>query len=474
MLIDSEPKPRRFHQLHEQRRWDSPAALFVCGLAGSVAIGLATTEHGKYVVVALLAVCLAGIALRWPRATIILALVSFVWDAQGIVPGLGNYPQAQKLLILFAGLVIARRRGFRLDFAAPLFAYLTLVVFTELGSTKAVGLTLYQTFLSLLTLTVCWVTFAIRWRRSDVTVILKTIVWLPLACVALGVLLNVGHQWKLIDTASSPPRLQGALIAPYLAAAAAAATVAAIMLTRVNGWRYGPSLTVINAVVLALTVTRGAMIAGGFALIPSVVRLARAWIRVRTPAELLRLLVVAAIAVAVIVFVASQVATRDDQSIFVPGQGEIKGDASSGRTAAWAFAYAAAKANLVFGRGLGAAPVIGAQYQHFLAQHNEYLRMLLEGGYVGGIVVLLSIAGVIALAIHRSPPCIRADLAFFAIGVAFYSFTDNTLSNPQFGLPMTLIFALGAALGIRGSVPTVRTQPPSKPPALSTSRYQIR
>jgi O-antigen ligase len=120
-------------------------------------------------------------------------------------------------------------------------------------------------------------------------------------------------------------------------------------------------------------------------------------------------------------------------------------DPTSGRSDAWKETYAIAKQSPLFGHGLGAGPITKIQEGGFLAQHNEYLRLFLEGGYVGGGLVLLAMVLVVGACIARAPPFIRLDLAAVAVAWAGLSYYDNTLTSINLTVPLCLVLGLAAS-----------------------------
>jgi hypothetical protein len=71
--------------------------------------------------------------------------------------------------------------------------------------------------------------------------------------------------------------------------------------------------------------------------------------------------------------------------------------------------------------------------------------MFLEGGYVGGGLLLLAMLLAVGTCIARAPPFIRVDLAGIAIAWAGLSFFDNTLTSINLTVPLCLTFALAAS-----------------------------
>ncbi len=128
------------------------------------------------------------------------------------------------------------------------------------------------------------------------------------------------------------------------------------------------------------------------------------------------------------------------------GTGTID-DPTSGRSSASSEFYAIAKESPLFGHGLGSGPITRIHQQGFLAQHNEYLRFFLEGGYIGGGVVVLAIVLAIGTCVALAPRSIRFELAGVGVALASLSFIDNTLTSINLIVPLGMMFGLAAASG---------------------------
>jgi O-antigen ligase len=254
-------------------------------------------------------------------------------------------------------------------------------------------------------------------------------------------LLQGAGQHELV-VSNPTPRLYGAMIAPYLGGAALGGCAAALLLARTHAGRALPCLAAANALILCATVSRGSLIALVIAASPLAVRFLATSVGPRL--QPLRVLVAGIALVAVVLAASPLFGARNAEVGWVNGVGEVS-DPTSGRSAAWAQFYAAAEENLAFGRGLGAGPVIRVEQQGFLAQHNEYLRLLVEGGFVGGGLVLAAIIATLALCIRRAPRTVRPDLVALALAFAFLSFVDNSLSVTQMAVPTLLVLSLAGA-----------------------------
>ena len=97
---------------------------------------------------------------------------------------------------------------------------------------------------------------------------------------------------------------------------------------------------------------------------------------------------------------------------------------------------------------VSAGPVVGkspGSPAGFSAQHNEYLRMLLEVGIVGGIILLTTIITTMVSLIRRAPLPIRADLVAAGIAFAIYSITENTLTATPLAVAFLLVFSISGS-----------------------------
>jgi O-antigen ligase len=113
----------------------------------------------------------------------------------------------------------------------------------------------------------------------------------------------------------------------------------------------------------------------------------------------------------------------------------------SGRDTIWAGYLQKFSGSPTFGRGLGATALVSV---YFDLPHNDYLRLLVEGGVVGFLVY----AGAVVLWGRRMiagiDPSERAFAQAIFTALAVYALTDNLLTMP----PTLMAFVyLGLMLG---------------------------
>jgi hypothetical protein len=273
--------------------------------------------------------------------------------------------------------------------------------------------------------------------------------------VLLGVLLQAAGVHSVFDHGTgfdATTRLEGASGPAQLALTALIACVTASICYRLTRWRWAPLLVVADAAILALTVSRGAAIALAIAMVWPAIRFAlsgpagKRWV----PQRWARIAIVCIAAAGAASLVVPSLLSRQANGTYIPGQGVVY-DKTSGRDKAWHEFYVIAQRSPLFGHGLGAGPLTKIQEKGFLAQHNEYLRLFLEGGYIGGGLVMLAIVIVIATCIRLAPQRIRLDLVGLVLGFAILSYTDNTLTSVNLAVPFCIVFGIVASGSIRST-----------------------
>jgi O-antigen ligase len=414
----------------------------------SVAIGVFATESPVAAIAVVTLVIVVAVAVTKPvwlfAAGILLLAIesSRIFGAESLIGRPGTY----KLVLYARALPLLLDRGVAREKCAPLAGYVILVVLTETLATPLAGLTAGQTASSFATLCLGWVVFAINWEWRRDNHLLKVLAWVPALSVLIGAGLDAAGIISLFR--ATPPRLEGATLAASLGAFGVAAAVACLVLHRRQRWKWAGPLGLANVMIVGATLSRGAAFALGIALLPLIVRFWRRQLSERGPAVVAKVSIVGTAAIVGAVILGSSLITRSDNATdYVAGRG-LTHEVGSGRFEAWTVAYDQAKVNLAFGRGLGAGPLVGktpGSPQGFTAQHNEYLRMLLEGGIVGGAVVLLAIVVSMVSLVRHAPAEVRADLAAAGVAFAVYSFTENTLTAPAIAVAFLLLFGIAAS-----------------------------
>jgi teichuronic acid biosynthesis protein TuaE len=434
-------------------RLGSSAEAMALALASVVAVAIGVIVSFSPLAAAAVLVLLAGLLLAALRPELCFAVgiallavePARVFGAQATA----GQPAVYKLVLYACVLPLLLRRGLVWRRCLPLLAYVTASALAALFGTPLPGLTVAQTISSLATLSLGWLVFAIDWDWRRDRSLMVAIAAMPIFSVLLGIGLQGAGVLSLFR-GPGPPRLQGATIAAWLGTFAFAAVIACAILQRREHWRWARWVGLADVAILGATLTRGAVLALVIAAAPWLARYVKRQARAKGAAGIVRLATLVALALVGAALLLPGLRARNESSTsYVAGRGAAH-DATSGRLQAWTFAYEQAKANLLFGRGLGAGPIVGKSPggpSGFTAQHNEYVRMLLEVGLLGGLLLILAMASSMVATVRRAPPLVRGELTAVLVAFAVYSITENTLSSTP------IATALLATIGLAASRP---------------------
>lgn len=431
-----------------QANWAFTAVLVLFGVLVAVAFGGVAVLQPKLAFVIALAAVGLPLAIWMPWVLVIAGLILFTVSPlnAGFYGRLSEGSLAiQRLLFVGVLLPYAVYRGMQLRWLLPIGVYIVAGMASYEFGLPIEDWNVGQAIRSLISLGVLWAIVAIAWDSEKDSWILKGLALLPVVSVALSVGLSPTGFLRPFGDSEGVIRLQGGMIASYLGGASAVGATAALLLRGRLAWRYASALVGANAVICLATGTRGAILM----LLPVLAVAAGPMLsnamRSRSLMAVMRLLAVF-IAVPVVAIGGYAVAAeRGSQTVYNSQTGETSVDVSSGRFTAWGQFYDLAEQSILFGRGLGAGPLAQIEQQGYNAQHNEYLRIVLELGYVGGIPLLLSMGWVLIGRVRRGPPDHRRILYASILGFAIFSFTDNTLVVPQVALTFALLIGVGGA-----------------------------
>jgi len=429
-------------------RLDIRTTIAAVALSTAVGLGVIAAPQAAAVTAALLVA--VGVVYRLTSVLFGVALLLLAYSPEYLeVGGLLARPELQKGAIYLALLPLMVMRGVHPKLCLPLIAYVSLATLSVLHGDLASGLSISQMISTYITLTVGWIALAVRWRGEEDLWLLKLLTFVPLMCVGLGALFQVAGIHAMFEAASAfdpVTRLRGASIASQLGLTSFIACAISMTCWRIMRWRPAAYMFFVNVAILAATASRGPIIALGIALLWPALRYGLGSLRGNARLGLLRIVVVASAIGVLAVTVAPRLESRNSGGRYYAGYGTTT-DPSSGREQAWGEFYAIGKESPLYGHGLGSGPITKIEQEGFLAQHNEFLRLFLEGGYIGGGIVLASMIFAVALAISRAPPQLRLDLVGVAIGLAFLSVLDNTLSSVNVIVPFCLLLGIVASLG---------------------------
>jgi O-antigen ligase len=397
----------------------------------------------------------AGAALGWlgwrrPGALLAIVLASFANGPQWILAGylprslLALALPAQKGLLIAAVAANVVRFGLRRDIASwPLLAVVVLAAQSVTLADLDPRLTPSVMALATLDLALPWslvYLVAAPGSRARYALLLAL---LAAACVAAGLVLHLLDLRGLyFGSATRGLRLHGASNAGWLACLAFAGF--AIALHEAIRRRH-PGFACLAAGNVLIAVLTGGRMGIGACLV-----LAFAYLGFALPAQP-RFSRVGTVALAIGAGLGLLLVSASLVQGYHAGRLE---DVFSltGRDTIWARYLQQFLDHPIFGRGLGAG-ALGASYYDL--PHNEYLRLLIEGGVVGlliyGGAVLLWGRRVVALVAPDERPFVRA--LFLALAV--YALTDNILTMAPALVPFVYL-----AL-ILGEPDVARQDPPS-------------
>jgi O-antigen ligase len=399
----------------------------------------------------------AGVALGWlgwrrPAAFLAIVLASFAIGPQWILAGylprslLALALPAQKGLLLAAVAANAVRFGLRRDIVSwPLLAVALLAAQSVVLADLEPRLTLSAMAFAALDLALPWSLVYLVVAPGSRARYALLMALLAAACVAAGLVLHLMDVRGLyFGSATRGLRLNGASNAGWLACLAFAGFAIALH-EAVRRRHLGFACLAAGNVLIAV-------LTGGRMGIGACLVLAVAYLGFALPAQRRigrRGAIAMGIGGALGLFLLSA-------SLVQGYHADRLGDvfSLSGRDTIWAGYFQQFLDSPLFGRGLGAG-ALGASY--FDLPHNDYLRLLVEGGVVGLVIyggaVLLWGRRVIALVAPKERPFVRA--LFLALAV--YALTDNVLTMAPALVPFVyLALILGE--------PDARSDPPSSKP----------
>jgi O-antigen ligase len=349
-------------------------------------------------------------------------------------------------LVKFAGLAIALlaalRYGARADPFNPGFAYLVIFA-TGLLHGLHPNLSLGESVRTLLGSAAPYAFAFVRAPRRWSEAVIRTTLWLPLIVVVSGAVLALAGLRPLLMEVDGL-RLAATGHPAFLAGFALAAIYAGLVeLFRAGGIR-DLGLLAVNVLILALTGARAPMM-----MAAAVATTAVAFVPSRAFPALRRLPVILAggLALIALALFAEQITSI---RLFHVLNEEV--DSLSGREVIWPYFQDAWQSSPWLGWGMGAAKMLidpespVARLLGTTTAHNEYLRIGVDGGWMG-LGVLIAAFALWAITRTRSLPASdKIILRLVFVAFAVHSFTDSTL----IATTASVLFAWIAAVFARG------------------------
>lgn len=414
-----------------QARWMLQPIPFLLGgflLAWSAAVFLGPAPMTALIAIGLVACAGVGV-IRFPLASSLLwfmvaGTTPEMWVAD-ILPGSENTATA---LVKMSGLVLVvvciLRYGFRSDPFNPGIAFVFMFM-TGLGHGLHPALTVGDSLRSLIGGAAPFSFSFSRLSRNWCRWISTGTIWIPTVILLFGLLLTGAGIRPMYVQDDNALRLAGSTHPAFLGSFAMTAIYASLIELCRDGRRRYLAGVAVNFLILLACGARSplfcAVIVTGFVFL--FLRSEAFTIRSRVVPIMLGLLV---LPLMIVVAVSS-----DSVRLFDKLSGKA-GDLS-GRDVIWPFFRDAWNQSPWFGWGVGAGKVVvdpDSLIAHLLgttAAHNEYLRIGVDGGYVGLTVLILLLA---AWTIQHTRRICRTDrliLRLVMLCFAIQSATDNTL-----------------------------------------------
>ncbi|MNE28147.1 O-Antigen ligase [compost metagenome] len=256
---------------------------------------------------------------------------------------------------------------------------------------------------------------------------------LPLVSVMAGVLLQVAHMHAFLDIEfTGAVRIQGANIPAHLAMLAFMGVgISFIEIKRSpQHIRYFYIMLALNFLILIGTGTRGPILALVLMILYYFYDISRQYLKGKTQ-YLIPLMCSVMLIFSAVYLQLDNIKKRSFERTTETGVD------LSGRAEAWEYFLNKAADSPWSGRGLGAVTVAndGTLYKGFVVPHNEYIRFYFDGGYIGAILLLLSLLALFLLVYRALAPPVKPYYLLFIAAFLIYSFSDNTLSTVQSIIP---------------------------------------
>jgi len=421
-------------------------------------------RHQPVLALGCLGAALAGVAVAsmWPdqiwllfaalalTATGILALLCptpalLAWLlAVGLTPDMWCGPESGMAMVAalkLTGLVLvaicALRFGLARDPFNPGFAFLAMAGWSVVHGLHP-SLDWAESARSLLGSAAPFALGFVRLPRASAQAVIRTVTFVPLASVALGMALAAAGRHPLFIEGAGL-RLQGAGHPAFLAGFAMAACYAGLLEWLRDGRARHAVMLGLNLAILALTGAR-APLAITLAVILLALLLAPSP-RLGWMARLPVLLGGSILALS-LALLADGMAEIRIFNLLLREPANL-----SGRDAIWPVFLQAWEDSPWLGWGVGAAKslvALDSPVARLLgtnAAHNEYLRIGVEGGYLGLGLLVLALALWARAHLRATRGADRVVLLLVLIGFAVHSYTDNTLIATTSSIFLTWIIA---------------------------------
>lgn len=317
-----------------------------------------------------------------------------------------------------------------------------LLIMSLIFSDLYPGLDFAQMIKSLIAFSMPFLFFSMNFRASWIYPGLLLVALLPIISILLGTMAQmagvldiIGEPWVVIETDYwGAQRLGGINIAAHFAIFCYAAIFVCLYLAIIEKRQNFYYLAALNFAFLIFSGTRGPSAAAIIFAAFAILFVSRHDLKASTR----MLIIIGGVSVlsALLILYWPSLETR------FTGGADTTGVNTSGRADFWIVWWRAFLEEPIFGHGLGAGAIlidVEANPLLPIAAHNEYLRLLVDGGVVG---LLIFLGGFILLFVNECRYLNHSErmmILGLMVSFALYTFTDNTLTSPP---TIALTFAL--------------------------------
>ncbi|SEU00347.1 O-antigen ligase [Paenibacillus sp. NFR01] len=399
-------------------------------------IGTAVIYQPAIAVAAALTILLLVVSITRPELISYLVLLTTSISINFLYPGnlfgieiLSLY----KLVILMLLVPCILVNGMRLKLSAPLWAMVALLLITFSFSNWLPPMSASIAVKAFIGLSLPFVFLLINWKKEVAEKQIRIIAMLPLMSVLAGIALQVVHLHSFLDVEfTGAVRIQGANIPAHLAMLAfMGVAVAFIEIKRsTRHIRYFYVMLALNFLILVGTGTRGPVLALILMVLYYFYDISRLYLKGKS-LYLIPLLCSALLILSAVYLQLDNIKKRSFERTTETGVD------LSGRAEAWEYFLNKVSDSPWSGRGLGAVTVAndGTLYKGFVVPHNEYIRFYFDGGYIGAVLLLISLLAVFMIVYRALAPPVKPYYLYFIAAFLIYSFSDNTLSTVQSIIP---------------------------------------
>jgi len=388
------------------------------------------------------------LAFVFPTTVLTVAVVSLTFSPENLmVFDRLNLPMnvgaVHKFLVLLATIPMVLRYGVNWRINGPLFAIMLFLAASLVFGDVHPALTQFQIVKSLIALLIPWLFLSVKFDDKTADGLLIGIALMPIISVLaaipvemMGILNRVGEQFHNIQVDyTGGSRLSGMNYPAFIAFFGYVSFLVCLHKVVIENRRGFIFLLLLN---LALIIFSGTRMPSMLAVLLAGLMIFFASKETLKGSSKINLLLLGMVFVSVVmVFYWPQLEARmfaqtSDSAVNLSGRDEI-----------WSYFIAAFQESPVFGKGVGAGVVLLEDVVIYssTSAHNEYLRLLVDGGIVG---LLLYIGGVVFHLAINAKYLTRDEkvliFGFFFL-LAIYSLTDNALTAPP-----TLVMGLVVAI----------------------------